>query len=173
MWTKQASIVNKRAFATLAFLPAENGDTQLFLIGGLDPITYTHVLAVEVYDKDIGAWKEYRDLPYSDSVLFPASPDSGCMAIHDGKVFTLGDDVSAFDWQTWELTWIGGTEGRGADKKCSLIKNENGEYGFFFLSADWFSLETLSWSKYSTPSSAFNIASFNAVSDSLKIWHQL
>ena len=83
------------------------------------------------------------------------------MAVHQGRIFTVGTTVSAFHWEAWEAEHIAEGDGRGAGAKCAFIKNEKEEFGFFFLSGDFFSLATASWSKYSTPAPSFNIASLN------------
>ena len=74
-------------------MPDSNNKIRLFMIGGLDPITYSHVLAVEYYDDAEDAWKLHRDLPDLEDLRFPFSPDSGCITVVDGKVYTVGEEL--------------------------------------------------------------------------------
>ena len=145
----------------MAFLPDSENIMRLFLIGGLDPITYSHVLSVEVYDEAAGAWNFYRDLPYLENIFFPASPDTGCMGVLDGKVFTVGAEVVSLDWSTWEVETHGGLEESALNQLCIVFKADNEDNGLFFLSGDWFSLTSGSWRSFPVPFSSFNLANFD------------
>ena len=125
-----------------------------------------------MYDSAAGVWREHKDLPESDDILFPTSPDSGCFAVIDEKIITFGASVTVLDWATWELVKIAESDGRGVGSKCSLIKNENEEYGFFFLSGDFFNLNTTSWSTFSVPFSSFNLVSLSHKPSLLSLAYQ-
>ena len=146
-----------RAFGILAFLQDSSNATSLFMIGGLNPLTFQHVPTIEVYEKATDTWMPYKELSESDSLMFPSGVDSGCVALQNGQIVTIGQKLAYLDLFTWEVSPLSlpGWQKIQDGEVCSYQQLQGGDSGLLFSSGKWFSLITNTWTELPTPESSF------------------
>ena len=133
---------------------------KLFIFGGLDPSTSRPVLETETFDEEEGIWTIHKSLPEIEGHVYQNGADAGCLLTMEGKIYSVGKDIISIDWRTLKVNIITKLKASAEGEGCVFLKLENFDYGFFFLSGDWFSLKSLSWTTFSKPGPAFNIVMF-------------
>ena len=133
---------------------------KLFIFGGLDPSTSRPVLETETFDEEDGIWTIHKSLPEIEDHVYQNGADTGCLTTIEGKIYSVGKDIISIDWRTLKVNIITKLKASAEGEGCVFLKLENFDYGFFFLSGDWFSLKSLSWARFSKPGPAFNIVMF-------------
>ena len=157
-WTLGPSLNLKRAFGYFAFLP----DTmckklKLFIFGGLDPTTSKPVLETETFDEEEGSWIIHKSLPAIDGHVYQNGADSGCLTSINGTLYSVGRDIISVEWSDLRIHILTKLVASAQGEGCVYLTLETGDFGFFFLSSDWFSLQYLLWTRFDKPDPAFNI----------------
>ena len=119
VWTKEANIVNKRAFALLTNME-DTGNEDLFIIGGFNVQTNEHVKEIEIYDSSSKLWKFYKNLP--SELLNQYGPESGCIGTFQDSVIIVGQSIFALDWKTWDFVVLSSVPKTSIGTKCSGMK---------------------------------------------------
>ena len=157
-WTQEPSLNIKRAFGYFAFLPDTMcKNRKLFIFGGLDPTTSKPVIETETFDEDEGIWTIHKSLPNIKGHVFQNGADSGCLKNLDGNLYSVGKDIVSVKWRTLKVHIVTKVKDTAYGEGCVFLSLENDDFGFFFLSGDWFSLKFLKWSAFDKPDPAFNI----------------
>ena len=163
-WTSGPNLNMKRVFGHIAYLPDTIcNENKLFLLGGVDPTTLEPVMETEAYDEEKEVWVIHKSVPMIENHVLQNNADSGCISTIHGVIYSVGKDIIALDWTTLEVTFVTRLKKSAESEGCVYIQMKNEDFGFFFLSGDWFSLKYRSWSVFARPDPAFNIANFGNI----------
>ena len=114
-------------------------------------------METESFNEEEGIWVIHKSLPHIENHVFHNGADSGCLSVIEGIVYSVGKEIISLEWTTLKVGVITLLEESAQAEGCVGLRLKNGDYGFFFLSGDWFSLKLKSWSKFIRPDPAFNI----------------
>ena len=114
-------------------------------------------METESFNEEEGIWVIHKSLPHIENHVFHNGADSGCLSVIEGIVYSVGKEIISLEWTTLKVGVITLLEESAQAEGCVGLRLKNGDYGFFFLSGDWFSLKLKSWSKFNRPDPAFNI----------------
>ena len=96
-----------------------------------------------------------------DKNIFINRADSGCISSRGGTVYSVGEEVIALDWTHLSLTVVTKLPHSAKAEGCTAISLDSDNFGFFFLSGDFYSITHSRWTEFKKPEPAFNIFSIN------------
>lgn len=96
-----------------------------------------------------------------DKNIFINRADSGCISSREGTVYSVGEEVIALDWRLLSLTVVTKLPHSAQAEGCTAISLDSDNFGFFFLSGDFYSITNSRWTEFKKPEPAFNIFSIN------------
>ena len=96
-----------------------------------------------------------------DKNIFINRADSGCISSREGTVYSVGEEVIALDWTLLSLTVVTKLPHSAKAEGCTAISLDSDNFGFFFLSGDFYSITHSRWRDFKKPEPAFNIFSIN------------
>ena len=99
------------------------------------------VSCLEVYHEETGSWLVHKQIPGTvDRNIFINRADSGCISSRAGTVYSVGEEVIALDWTLLSLTVVTKLPRSAKAEGCTAISLDSDNFGFFFLSGDFYSL---------------------------------
>ena len=80
-----------------------------------------------------------------------------------GTVYSVGEEIIALDWVSLSLSVLARTRASALAEGCVSLTLPGNDTGFFFLSGDFYSLDTHTWTRFARPEPAFNMFSLDNV----------
>ena len=117
-----------------------------------------------MYDEETTTWIVHKQIPATaDKNVFINRADSGCISSRAGTVYSVGEEIIALDWLSLTMSVVTKLRKSAVAEGCVAISLslQDDNFGFFFLSGDFYSITHSSWSSFTKPEPAFNIFSLN------------
>lgn len=117
-----------------------------------------------MYDEETTTWIVHKQIPATaDKNVFINRADSGCISSRAGTVYSVGEEIIALDWLSLTMSVVTKLRKSAVAEGCVAISLEDDNFGFFFLSGDFYSLDTHTWTRFARPEPAFNMFSLDNV----------